>query len=433
MAACPALFISAPSSGSGKTTITAGLARYHRRLGRRVRVFKTGPDFLDPKLLARASGAPVYNLDLGMVGAAGCQALLAQAALDSDLILIEGVMGLFDGTPSSADLAMHFGVPVLAVIGAKAMAQTFGAIAFGLARFQPQLPFHGVLANRVGSPRHAALLQQTLPGDIRWLGHVAAESALMLPERHLGLQQPDDIADLDSRLDRAADAIAATGLAQLPAAVEFGMPPAEDVEARWLQGQRIAVARDAAFSFIYPANLDLLHALGAELAFFSPLADEPVPAGCHAVYLPGGYPELHAALLGTNRQTAGSLQTHAAAARPIVAECGGMLYLCDALTSVDGLTTPMLGLLPGHATMQSRFAALGMQQLDGRHGAMRGHTFHYSSFSTTLLPAGRAHNPDSGKEGEAWFTHGPITASYMHAYWPSNPRFAAALFLGEAF
>jgi len=219
MPACPALFVSAPASGQGKTSVTAGLARLHRRLGRRVRVFKTGPDFLDPMLLERASGAPVHALDLGMVGEAGCRALLADAARDADLILIEGVMGLFDGTPSSADLAAAFGVPVVAVISAKAMAQTFAAIAFGLARFRPEVPFHGVLANRVGSPRHAELLRQALPDDLRWLGHVPADAGIALPERHLGLHQPADIGDLDARLDRAADVLAQTALAELPPAV----------------------------------------------------------------------------------------------------------------------------------------------------------------------------------------------------------------------
>ncbi|WP_443798366.1 nucleotide-binding protein, partial [Burkholderia gladioli] len=154
-----ALLVGASGSGQGKTSVTAGLARLHRRLGRRVRVFKTGPDFLDPMILARASGAEVHSLDLGMVGEDGCRALLAQAAAEADLILIEGVMGLFDGTPSSADLACRFGVPVAAVISGKSVAQTFGALAFGLARFRPGLPFHGVLANRVGSERHAALLR----------------------------------------------------------------------------------------------------------------------------------------------------------------------------------------------------------------------------------------------------------------------------------
>ncbi|CAN0620623.1 Hydrogenobyrinate a,c-diamide synthase [Burkholderia multivorans] len=433
MPACPALFVSAPASGQGKTSVTAGLARLHRRLGRRVRVFKTGPDFLDPMLLERASGASVHSLDLGMVGEAGCRALLADAARDADLILIEGVMGLFDGTPSSADLASAFGVPVVAVISAKSMAQTFAAIAFGLARFRAGVPFHGVLANRVGSDRHAQLLQQALPADLSWLGHVPADAGIALPERHLGLHQPHDIADLDARLERAADALAHTALAELPPAIAFAPPDAGAPLPRTLAGRRIAVARDAAFSFIYPANLALLDALGAQLRFFSPLADEPVPEGCDALFLPGGYPELHAAALAANARCAHAIRAHAAAGKPIVAECGGMVYLCDALTHADGATTPMLGLMPGAATMQRRFAALGMQQIDTRHGPMRGHTFHYSRLDTPLAPVAIAARQDGAPgSGEAVYRIGPIVATYMHMYWPSNPLAAAALFLGDA-
>ncbi len=432
MAACPALFISAPASGQGKTTITAGLARYHRRLGRRVRVFKTGPDFLDPMILARASGAPVLSLDLWMVGHDACRQLLAEAAADADLILIEGVMGLFDGTPSSADLASAFGVPVLAVISAKAMAQTFGAVAFGLARFRPQVPFHGVLANRVGSARHAQMLEEALPPGMRWCGYIAAASEIELPDRHLGLHQAAEIDDLDARLERAADALANTALADLPPAVEFGAPTPPALP-RLLQGKCIAIARDAAFSFIYPANVALLEALGARVHYFSPLADEALPADVDALYLPGGYPELHAAALAANANSAAAVRAHAAAGKPLVAECGGMLYLLDRLTDTQGVSTPMLGLLPGHATMQTRFTALGMQQIDGLHGVMTGHTFHYSKVSTDLAPLRSATRPQDTAPGEALYRVGPIVATYMHAYWPSNPAFAAALFNGEAF
>ncbi|CAH2791619.1 MAG: Cobyrinic acid a,c-diamide synthetase (EC [uncultured Paraburkholderia sp.] len=432
MAACPALFISAPASGQGKTTITAGLARYHRRLGRRVRVFKTGPDFLDPMILARASGAPVLSLDLWMVGHDACRHLLAEAAAEADLILIEGVMGLFDGTPSSADLASAFGVPVLAVISAKAMAQTFGAVAFGLARFRPQVPFHGVLANRVGSARHAQMLEEALPPGMRWCGYIASASQIELPDRHLGLHQAAEIDDLDARLECAADALANTALADLPAAVEFGAPTPPALP-RLLQGKSIAIARDAAFSFIYPANVALLEALGARVHYFSPLADEALPADVDALYLPGGYPELHAAALAANANSAAAVRAHAAAGKPLVAECGGMLYLLDRLTGTQGVSTPMLGLLPGHATMQTRFTALGMQQIDGLHGVMTGHTFHYSKVSTDLAPLRSATRPQDDGPGEPLYRVGPIVATYMHAYWPSNPAFAAALFNGEAF
>jgi cobyrinic acid a,c-diamide synthase len=434
MPSCPALFISAPASGQGKTTITAGLARYHRRQGRRVRVFKTGPDFLDPMILARASGAPVLSLDLWMVGEQACRELLAQAAAEADLILIEGVMGLYDGTPSSADLASAFGVPVVAVISAKAMAQTFGALAFGLAHFRPGVPFHGVFANRVGSARHAQMLQEALPSGLRWTGHIASADAIELPERHLGLHQAGEVDDLDTRLERAADALAQTPLAELPPAVEFAAPATtHHALPRLLDGKHIAIARDAAFSFIYPANVTLLETLGAQVSYFSPLADQPVPESADAVYLPGGYPELHAATLSRNARTADAIRAHAAAGKPIVAECGGMLYLLEQLTDTQGATTPMLGLLPGHATMQTRFTALGMQQLDGLHGAMTGHTFHYSKLTTTLAPQRTATRPQADAPGEAVFRAGPIVATYMHAYWPSNPAFAAALFHGEVF
>jgi cobyrinic acid a,c-diamide synthase len=433
-AACPALFVSAPASGQGKTTITAGLARYHARQGRRVRVFKTGPDFLDPMILARASGAPVLSLDLWMVGEAACRALLAQAAAEADLILIEGVMGLFDGTPSSADLATTFGVPVLTVISAKAMAQTFGALAFGLARFRPEVPFYGVLANRVGSARHAQMLQEALPPGLRWCGHIAADDEIALPDRHLGLHQAAEIDDLDARLDRAADTLAQTTLIELPSPVDFGTQSAEaEVLPRLLEGKRIAIARDAAFSFVYPANVALLEALGAQVNDFSPLADEPLPAGTHALYLPGGYPELHARTLAGNLRSAASIRSHATAGKPVVAECGGMLYLLDQLTDAQGVSTPMLGLLPGHATMQKRFAALGMQQIDSVHGPLTGHTFHYSKLHTPLVPLRSATRPNGDTPGEAVYRAGSIVATYMHAYWPSNPAFTAALFHGEAF
>jgi cobyrinic acid a,c-diamide synthase len=445
MADCPALFISAPASGQGKTTITAALARHHRRQGRRVRVFKTGPDFLDPMILERASGAPVLSLDLWMVGESACRDLLAQASAQADLILIEGVMGLFDGTPSSADLAAAFGVPVVAVISAKAMAQTFGAVAFGLAHYRAGVPVHGVFANRVGTARHARMLEESLPAGLKWMGSIASTADIELPDRHLGLLQAMEIADLDRRLDEAADALAATPLAELPPAVRF-LPtskppsmlpasPSQPAEAlpRLLDGAHIAVARDAAFSFIYPANLALLEALGARVSFFSPFADEAMPDHATALYLPGGYPELHAATLARHTRTAGSIRAHAAAGKPVFAECGGMLYLLESLTTTDGTTTPMLGLLPGHVRMQTRLAALGMQQLDGPLGTLTGHTFHYSHVSTPLTPVLHATRAQSDAAGEAVYRAGPIVATYMHSYWPSNPAFTAALFHGNAF
>ncbi|UVL60421.1 cobyrinate a,c-diamide synthase [Pseudomonas sp. B21-032] len=422
---CPAVLIAAPASGQGKTTVTAALARLHRNQGRKVRVFKCGPDFLDPMILERASGAPVYQLDLWMVGEQESRRLLWEAAGEADLILIEGVMGLFDGTPSSADLARHFGVPVLAVIDGTAMAQTFGALALGLARYQPDLPFAGVLANRVGTLRHAQLLEGSLTEGLRWYGGLSRETGIELPSRHLGLVQASELNDLDARLDAAAAALGASCDAALPPAVRFAAPTEFAIEPL-LQGVRIAVARDEAFAFTYGANLDLLRAMGAQLAFFSPLHDTSLPAA-DSLYLPGGYPELHHQALAANTPMLEAIRAHHHAGKPLLAECGGMLYLLDALTDVAGERAELLGLLAGEAVMQKRLAALALQAVELPEGTLRGHTYHHSLTSTELEPVARGQSPNGGRGAEAVYRQGRLTASYVHFYFASNPQASAAL------
>ncbi len=426
MPACPALLIGAPASGQGKTTLTAALARYHRGQGRRVRVFKTGPDFLDPMILERASGYPVYQLDLWMVGEQSCRQLLSQAAAAADLILIEGVMGLFDGAPSSADLAQVFGVPVLALIQAHAMAQTFGAIAYGLAHYRPGLPFAGVLANGVAGPGHAELLAESLPEGVTYFGALPRDPAVTLPDRHLGLVQAVEIADLEQRLDAAAAAVGRTGLAALPATVAFPTVAPEPLPAL-LQGIRIGVARDLAFAFLYPANLDLLRALGAELVFFSPLNDKEPPA-VDSLYLPGGYPELHLDTLASNQTMLAGLRRHYRAGKPLYAECGGMLYTLESLTDTAGRRAELLGLLSGHAVLQAQRVGLGMQAAPLPEGELRGHTFHHSRLETPLAPLTHGVRQRGERPGEAIYRIGRFTASYLHLYFPGNPRAAARLF-----
>jgi cobyrinic acid a,c-diamide synthase len=443
---CPALFVSAPASNQGKTTVTAALARFHAQQGRVVRVFKTGPDFLDPMILERASGHPVYQLDLWMGGEAHCRGLLYEAAAEADLILIEGVMGLFDGTPSSADLAQLLGVPVLAVIDAEAMAQTFGAIAHGLAFYRSGLPFYGVLANRVAGERHAELVRQGMPTDVAYWGSVSRDSQFELPDRHLGLVQAEEVGDLEHRLSAAAAALQNTGLTQMPPAVEFARPAATQIapaaaagtpiqtptpsatQARVLAGVRIGIARDRAFSFLYPANLDLLRAMGAELVFFSPLADAELPI-VDSLYLPGGYPELHLPQLSANRSLARDLHRHVQAGKPLYAECGGMLYLLESLTDVNGQRASLAGVLPGHAAMQARLKGLGYQSVPLPGGVLRGHTFHHSTLDTPLAPSARGERLYNTTPGEAIYLQNRVVASYLHSYFPSNPLAAAMLFL----
>jgi len=422
---CPALLVGAPASGQGKTTLTAALARYHRRQGRQVRVFKMGPDFLDPMILEQASGYPVYQLDLWMVGEAACRQLLYEAARSADLILIEGVMGLFDGTPSSADLAQLSGVPVLALIQAEAMAQTFGAVAYGLAYYRNQLPFAGVIANGVAGPGHAALLADSLPAALRYYGALSPDPAITLPDRHLGLVQAEEVDDLDRRLEAAAATITQTTLTVLPEPVSFA-PVAPVATQPLLAGVRIGVARDRAFAFLYPANLDCLRALGAELIFFSPLQDTTLPT-VDSLYLPGGYPELHLGQLAKNRAMMTGLQQHHLAGKPLYAECGGLLYLLETLTDVHGECANLTGLLPGHAIMQPRLTGLGLQTAPLPEGELRGHTFHHSRLETPLPPLTYGKQQHDEAQGEAIYRIEQLTASYLHLYFPGNPVAVAGL------
>ncbi len=429
MSACPALFVAAPASGQGKTTVTAALARRYRDQGLRVRVFKTGPDFLDPMILECASGKPVYQLDLWMGGEDHCRQLLYEAAGEADLILVEGVMGLFDGERSGADLAMLFDIPVLAVIDGGAMAQTFGAVAHGLATYRPDLPFAGVFANRVAGERHHQMLVESLPPGVTAYGWLARDADIALPERHLGLVQAAEVGDLDARIARAAAALHDINPA-LPPEVSFTAPAMEAVMPQ-LAGVRIAVARDAAFAFLYRANLELLQALGAELVFFSPLDDDTLPQA-DALYLPGGYPELHLDRLASNESMKTALRAFHAAGRPIVAECGGMLYLLESLTDTQGRHAAMAGLLPGHATMQDRLANLGLHSIELPEGPLRGHTFHYSRMETPLAPVAWSSGARAGRRGEPVYREGRLHASYLHLYFPSNPLAAARLFAPQS-
>ena len=424
---CPALLIAAPASGQGKTTVTAALARYHREQGRVVRVFKTGPDFLDPMILERASGQPVYQLDLWMGGEDHCRDLLYQAAAEADLIIVEGVMGLFDGTPSSADLAALFDIPVLAVIDASAMAQTFGAIAYGLANYRADVKFFGVLANRVASPGHADMLRESLPPSIGCFATLPRDAELSLPDRHLGLVQAQEIADLDQRIAHAVEMLAAQGCVALPEPVAFA-PAGSAAPQRKLEGVRIAIAKDAAFSFLYRANLDALRALGAELEFFSPLTDTRLPE-VDSLYLPGGYPELHLQQLQANAAMRDAIRLHHAANKPILAECGGMLYLLETLTDAEGRCADMVGVLPGRAVMQKKLVNLGMHSVSLPEGELRGHTFHHSMMETTGAAVAMTTPMRTHGKPEAVYQTGRLHASYLHFYLPSNLVAAAHFFI----
>lgn len=428
------VLVTAAASGQGKTTVTAALARRCVRAGQRVSVFKTGPDFLDPLLLAEACGAPVRTLDLWMVGEAACRAALARAAAEADVVLVEGVMGLYDGTPSAADLARACGIPVLAVLDVAAMAQTAGAVAQGLRDHGP-VPLAGVIANRLASEHHAGLVRGALQrAGIPWLGSLPRQ-AQHLPERHLGLVPPAELPRLGGVLDALADSLQLVddAWAAIPPATVWPVPPPEPLPpGSSLAGRVVAVARDEAFAFCYRANLELLASMGAQVVQFAPLRDEPIPAHADAVYLPGGYPELHARALSEAHRWRASVCAAHARGVPILAECGGMMALVQSLEDAEGRAWPMAGLLPGTTRMQPRLAGLGPQVWETPQGGLRGHTFHYSVFDTPLATAGHTRKHPSGAPGESLYRTGSLTATYFHAYFPSCPPAVAALLGGAA-
>ncbi|WP_426416913.1 cobyrinate a,c-diamide synthase [Aestuariirhabdus sp. LZHN29] len=424
---CPAILIAAPASNQGKTTVTAALARLHSNQGRRVRVFKAGPDYLDPMIHEQASRNPVDSLDLWMVGPQRCRELLYEAAQVSDLIIIECGMGLYDGTPSSADLAREFGVPVLAVIDARSMAQTFGALAYGLANYQRDLPFAGVLANRVGSDNHNQMLQSSLPEGMHYFGGIPRDERMQLPSRHLGLVQASEVAELEQMLEQGAAVLEEAGITRLPEAVEFSAPESTWSIDKRIDGLRIGLACDAAFSFIYPRNRSCLEVMGAELVEFSPLSDAGVPE-VDALWFPGGYPELHIEALGENSSMLRSVANFCDSGKPVLAECGGMLYLTRTL-SRDEVSAQLCNVLPADARLEKRLQGLGLQYVDWPEGQLRGHTFHHSSMNDHgLCRLSQAVRQKNGQPGEWFYQYKGLRASYLHLYFESAPGTIATFF-----
>jgi cobyrinic acid a,c-diamide synthase len=427
---CPALFITAPASGQGKTTVTAALARWMTQQGKTVRVFKTGPDYLDPQILQQASGQPVMQLDLWMAGQAWCQQQLFAAAQTADLILIEGAMGMYDGDPSSAELAARFGIPVLIVMDVKGMAQTAAALATGLANFRDDIVVAGLIANHCASERHRQLIADALPADLPLLASLTQSENIALPERHLGLVQPQEITDLlEQRLQAGAHWLASSldsdWVSQLPK-VEFfpqSIPAVEPL----LAGKKIAVARDDAFSFIYQANLQLLVDMGASLQFFSPLYDQAIPSA-DALWLPGGYPELHAQALADNHSMLASLKEFFYQDNPILAECGGMIYCQSSFQDLDGGLFTMAGLIAGKALMRERGGCQGMQSAPLPEGELKAHAHHRTISIDTPSPLAVGRRPKHPAPGEEIYRDKNLTASYLHLFFPSNPQAIAKLF-----
>lgn len=433
-----AFVLAAPYSGSGKTTVAALLCLALRSRGLNVQPFKLGPDYLDPTHLTRAAGRQTRNLDTFLLSRERMRELFARAAAQADVSVIEGVMGLYDGRDptsnehSSADLAGLLGVPVVLVIDASGMARTVAAVAAGLRDFGP-VNVAGVILNRVGSAYHAELCEIALAGaGLRCFGFVPKDAALDLPSRHLGLLSAeqaswDEQKALEAaqhlRLDEILGLTVQRADGREQSAFEFPKPVA-----------RIAYAYDEAFNFYYPDALDELRLAGAQLVPFSPLRDSALPEDVGGLLLGGGYPEAHAAALSANVSMRRSIRAFAESGKPVVGECGGLMYLGATLEDLDGHTHEMCGVIPYHTRMQPRLSlgyreatALVPTPLATAGTVLRGHEFHYSSLTHAPTAPAYRWTDHTGAEVQEGYAQGNVLASYLHLHYGGYPDAARRL------
>lgn len=382
-----AFVVAAPSSGSGKTLITLGLLRAFRNRGVRVSSAKVGPDYIDPGFHEAATGRACFNLDPWAMDKAVIAALLAELARGTDLVIVEGVMGLFDGPHgargSTADLAETLDLPVVLVVDARHQSQSVAALVHGFSTYRPNISIAGVILNRVASDRHESILRCALGDKI--LGCLRHDDSLVLPSRHLGLVQAEENHNLERFIEDAASAVAReTDLNDLFTVASQVIAESANHTAFAPLGQRMAVARDAAFAFAYSHLLHHWRKQGAEVLPFSPLANEAPDDDADAIFLPGGYPELHAGKIAANRVFLNGVR---ACKGLVYGECGGFMALGEALIDAEGKSHAMAGLLPVTTSFASRELHLGYRELTPLAGApwpkpLRGHEFHYSTIAS---------------------------------------------------
>ncbi len=426
------LLIAGTHSGCGKSTVTLGVLSALGRLGRKVQAFKAGPDFIDPGLHGLATGRPSRNLDLWMCGEDYVNDCLRRYSAGADAVVVEGAMGLYDGGKrSTAALARVIGAKVVLVVDAYGMAESAGAVLKGFGEYG--LPLDAVIFNRAGSESHYERLRAAADG-VEPLGYVPRDVTFGIPERHLGLLVAEESPFKEGSLDALAGAVMEHVNIErvFELSRETGGSPVSCIEKPGpdLPDLRVAVARDRAFCFYYEDNLDMLSEAGAELIPFSPLSDRAVPEGADALYIGGGYPEMHAAGLSENMEMAESIREFAECGSPVYAECGGLMYLGEGLYDADGTFYPMAGVLPFKSAMLKKRAALGYREVRmgrdcvlGREGeTLRGHEFHYSEVSQKGDKEGVSYNvlgEEGGRVCSALYR--ATLASYTHVHFGSRP------------
>jgi cobyrinic acid a,c-diamide synthase len=443
----PSLLVAAPGSSSGKTTVSLLLAALARQRGLDLRAFKAGPDFIDPQYLNALSGSPVPSLDPWFLGPAALRRHYARYAQGADLVLVEGVMGLFDGKRdsafgrhSSAELARTLGLPVLLVLNARKAGPTLATQALGLMQADRRLRYAGVVLNQCMGPKSVVLIAPALKKltGLPVLGWLPPMKDLALPERHLGLTAPSEMRVWEQCLQRALPEAAKTlDFDAILRAAKRLSPHGGSASIRRLSpvvaskpSFKIAVALDEAFHFYYPENLALLEQQGAELCFFSPLRSRALPQGVRGLLIGGGFPESFGARLSKNAGLRGRVKAQLKAGLPVWAECGGLMWLCRSLIDAKGKAHAMVGALPASVRMTGKLQHFGYTQMRARPGhpflaagrRLKGHEFHHSVMEAAGPLRASADLEQSGRpsRAEAWRLPGGI-ATYFHAYWPSQP------------
>jgi cobyrinic acid a,c-diamide synthase len=438
--------VAGPASGVGKTTTSLSLCAALRARGLTVQAFKCGPDYLDTGHLSAVTGRPARNLDGWMLDEAANRTVFVRAAADADIAIVEGMMGLFDGVSgqgdrgSAAEIAKWLSLLVILVLDASKSARSIAAVLRGFEVFDPTLRFAGVVLNGVAGESHYQMLKDAIrsTSPTPLLGWFPRDESVRIPERHLGLRTAQEEPSWDQKTEAFA-ALAETHLALdelLRSAPDLLIEPHREQRPTTSARVSIGVAQDRAFCFYYQGNLDLLEQAGARIVPFSPLRDVHLPKGIDALYLGGGYPEIHAAQLSANTSLAAEIRAFAQEGRPIYAECGGMMYLSEQLRTSDGQIFPMTGVLPVEIEMTSKPVRFGYVEVElmrdcllGTKGtALRGHSFHYSrSTATRELPeAFHARYTLSGKNEVEGVVFRNVLASYIHLHFGGAPSMAAA-------
>ncbi|WP_173917247.1 cobyrinate a,c-diamide synthase [Halobacillus sp. Marseille-Q1614] len=434
------LVLAGVSSGVGKTSITIGLMAAFMKKGFTVQGFKCGPDYIDPSYHTAVTNRPSRNLDSWMLPKEVVKEVYVKGSEGADISIIEGVMGFYDGKSptsnqgSTAELSVVLDAPTFLIVDCSAMARSAAAIVKGFQVLDPEVNIAGVIANKVGSKGHYELIKEAVEQEcgIPVCGYLLKNKNIEMPERHLGLVPSIERGELDEQLAQLGDAVAET--IDVERIYQISKRPPLNAEPSLFQRKasidvKVAVARDEAFNFYYPENLELIEAYGAEILYFSPVKGEVLPSEADGLYLGGGFPEQFAEKLAENNEVKHSIAERIEKGMPVLAECGGLMYLSESITTIDGNTYPMAGVLKGKTEMQAKLAALGYREISGLENnylfndgmEVRGHEFHYSTFKPAVELPGAYRVSSRFGTGEEGFLYKNVIAGYTHIHFASNP------------